>query len=305
MWSSLLRWSLAQGGDGTTSSPQGPMSDEKREFLEAALKSLGADAAERQKAIFEAIGKYVEAPSEELVDKCAEALEALEDDVIDLDAARDLLKLGCFGLVLKSVSAEHGEVSGAACAVVAAAAQNDPEVQTGMGAPALESLFGAYAVALEREDDGWCRKVLNGMSSLSRGCTALEQTFVGRAGMDVLAPALGRAHTSPGGARLAARAAFVLKALLDDDASRAEALRPALDAALAALGVQTTPVLDPSVNAARSQLHEHATAALIRAKTSKDALKRVVIVAKLALADPNYDKDEDPEGRNDQLKLFQ
>ena len=116
MWSSLLRWSLAQGGDGTTSSPQGPMSDEKREFLEAALKSLGADAAERQKAIFEAIGKYVEAPSEELVDKCAEALEALEDDVIDLDAARDLLKLGCFGLVLKSVSAEHGEVSGAACA---------------------------------------------------------------------------------------------------------------------------------------------------------------------------------------------
>ena len=41
MWSSLLRWSLAQGSDGTSASPQGPMSEEKRKFLEGALKAMG------------------------------------------------------------------------------------------------------------------------------------------------------------------------------------------------------------------------------------------------------------------------
>ena len=60
MWSSLLRWSLAQGSDGTSASPQGPMSEEKRKFLEGALKAMGEDGAERQRAIFEAVQKFVD-----------------------------------------------------------------------------------------------------------------------------------------------------------------------------------------------------------------------------------------------------
>ena len=99
MWSSLLRWSLAQGSDGTSASPQGPMSEEKRRFLEGALKAMGEDGAERQRAIFEAVQKFVDGTGD--ADACVDALEQLEDDAQDLDAARDLLKVGMLGLVLK------------------------------------------------------------------------------------------------------------------------------------------------------------------------------------------------------------
>ena len=113
MWSSLLRWSLAQGSDGTSASPQGPMSEEKRKFLEGALKAMGEDGAERQRAIFEAVQKFVDGTGD--ADACVDALEQLEDDAQDLDAARDLLKVGMLGLVLKAVDADDAAVSAAAC----------------------------------------------------------------------------------------------------------------------------------------------------------------------------------------------
>ena len=76
MWSSLLRWSLAQGSAGTSASPQGPMSEEKRKFLEGALKAMGEDGAERQRAIFEAVQKFVDGTGD--ADACVDALEQRE-----------------------------------------------------------------------------------------------------------------------------------------------------------------------------------------------------------------------------------
>ena len=142
MWSSLLRWSLAQGSDGTSASPQGPMSEEKRRFLEGALKAMGEDGAERQRAIFEAVQKFVDGTGD--ADACVDALEQLEDDAQDLDAARDLLKVGMLGLVLKAVDADDAAVSAAACGVVAVATANDAEVQNGAGQAAVDALLGAW-----------------------------------------------------------------------------------------------------------------------------------------------------------------
>ena len=126
MWSALLRWSLRQGDDGTAPSPQGPMSDEKRRFLEAALKSMGEDDADRQRKLFEAVEAHVARGEDP--DACVDALEQLEDDALDLDAARNLLKLGALGLVVRAVASGDGAVSAAACGVVAAACANDAEV---------------------------------------------------------------------------------------------------------------------------------------------------------------------------------
>ena len=110
MWSSLLRWSLAQGSDGTSASPQGPMSEEKRRFLEGALKAMGEDGAERQRAIFEAVQKFV-------------------------DGAGD---------------ADDAAVAAAACGVVAVATANDAEVQNGAGQQAVDALLGAWRRSVER-----------------------------------------------------------------------------------------------------------------------------------------------------------
>ena len=148
MWSSLLRWSLAQGSDGTSASPQGPMSEEKRRFLEGALKAMGEDGAERQRAIFEAVQKFVDGTGD--ADACVDALEQLEDDAQDLDAARDLLKVGMLGLVLKAVDADDAAVSAAACGVVAVATANDAEVQNGAGQAAVGCPTDAWPQTIGR-----------------------------------------------------------------------------------------------------------------------------------------------------------
>ena len=102
----------------------------------------GEDGAERQRAIFEAVQKFVDGAG--AADACVDALEQLEDDAQDLDAARDLLKVGMLGLVLKAVDADDAAVSAAACGVVAAATANDAEVQNGAGQAAVDALLGAW-----------------------------------------------------------------------------------------------------------------------------------------------------------------
>ena len=86
-----MRWSLAQGSDSTSASPQGP-SEEKRRFLEGALKASGtAPSASAREA--------VQSSSTARAARTA-CGRAAEDDAQDLDAARDLLK-GMLGLVPK------------------------------------------------------------------------------------------------------------------------------------------------------------------------------------------------------------
>ena len=54
-WAALLKWSLAQTGDGTSSEPPAPMSQEKREFLEAVMKDGVVDLVKRAGEILEAL----------------------------------------------------------------------------------------------------------------------------------------------------------------------------------------------------------------------------------------------------------
>ena len=227
MWSSLLRWSLAQGSDGTSASPQGPMSEEKRRFLEGALKAMGEDGAERQRAIFEAVQKFVDGTGD--ADACVDALEQLEDDAQDLDAARDLLKVGMLGLVLKAVDADDAAVSAAACGVVAVATANDAEVQNGAGQAAVDALLGAWRRSVAAEDDGWGRRALHALCATTRNAP-MEKKYVEKDACDVLKYALLRSATKDG-ARLAAKAAFALQALLADDPGRKTHLGSAINAA--------------------------------------------------------------------------
>ena len=256
MWSSLLRWSLAQGSDGTSASPQGPMSEEKRRFLEGALKAMGEDGAERQRAIFEAVQKFVDGTGD--ADACVDALEQLEDDAQDLDAARDLLKVGMLGLVLKAVDADDAAVSAAACGVVAVATANDAEVQNGAGQAAVDALLGAWRRSVAAEDDGWGRRALHALCATTRNAP-MEKKYVEKDACDVLKYALLRSATKDG-ARLAAKAAFALQALLADDPGRKTHLGSAINAATRHLEAPPLFADDVAADAARRQLREHARA---------------------------------------------
>lgn len=303
MWSSLLRWSLAQPSDGTTPSPNTPMSEEKRRFLEAALKSLGEDAAAQQAATLGAITAFLEDPESD-GSPCVHALERLEDDAVDLDAARDLLKAGALALVLRCCAASNGAVSSAACGVVAAAAQNDPEVQAGGGADAVEALLSAYRRSAAEKDDAWGRRALSAITASTRNAGAVEDAFVRDDAAQVLGSAIRRRTASSDGLRLAAKGAFALKALLEDDATRAPALSSAVAAALSALLAPPVASGDAAADAARLQIREHATRAALLAKCDAATLAPAIAATEAALGDPKLAAACDAEGVADQRALW-
>jgi len=267
MWSSLLRWSLAQGSDGTTASPQGPMSEEKRQFLAGALKAMGEDGAERQRVVFEAVQQFVDGNGD--AEKCTDALNQIEDDAQDLDAARDLLKIGMLGLVLKAVDSEVAQVSAAACGVVAAAVANDAEVQAGAGQTAVDALLKAWRRSVSVQNDAWGRRALQALAATTRNAP-MEQAHIERDACEVLKYALARSSTKDG-ARLAAKAAFGLQALLADDAARRTHLGSALNAATRHLEAPPLFADDVATDAARRQLREHCARAVVLAGPSKRA----------------------------------
>ena len=67
-WAALLKWSIAQTGegDGTSSTPAEPMSKEKRDFLEAVMKDGVVDLVKRAGEILEALheGTKVSRPAQ-------------------------------------------------------------------------------------------------------------------------------------------------------------------------------------------------------------------------------------------------
>ena len=300
MWSSLLRWSLAQGSDGTSASPQGPMSEEKRKFLEGALKAMGEDGAERQRAIFEAVQKFVDGAG--AADACVDALEQLEDDAQDLDAARDLLKVGMLGLVLKAVDADDAAVSAAACGVVAVATANDAEVQNGAGQAAVDALLGAWRRSVAAEDDARGRRALHALCATTRNAP-MEKRYVEKDACEVLKYALLRSATKDG-ARLAAKAAFALQALLADDPGRKTHLGSAINAATRHLEAPPLFADDVAADAARRQLREHCARAVARAGPAKRA-EQCAAAAKRFLGDAARAAACEAEGVADSLAVLE
>ena len=258
-WAALLRWSLAQQ-DGTKPSDPKAMSAEDRAFLEKVMKELTVDEAQRVGELLKRTEAWLEGDEADAED----ALFELEEIVERLDLARDLCKLGGIAVVLRAVK----KGSTAACAVIATAAQNDQPAQDAIAKEgALEVLVRAFD---DGEDPELRRSALSAISSLIRGSAALEQQFVASTGSYLLATALG--PSSP--ARLAAKAAFLLYALLDDenDSARVPQLEPALRAALQR---STEPPMESeNNNTAVWQLRESATNAILQAnKANKEWLR--------------------------------
>jgi len=292
MWSALLRWSLSQGGDGT-SSPRGAMSAEDRAFLEKVMKEYTVDVAKAVSEHLSVVSRFAGGEGE--AEACEAALDAIEELTIDLDMARDLCKLGGVREVLRAARFE-GATSGvrrAAAGVIAAVAQNDEACQN---AVAAEGGVATLEDVVERASESDERRVAFGaLSATIRGHPSLEEAFIRGRGPHILSLALGA------DARTASKAAFLLYAITyerTDDAAL-DALAPAFRAAVDATAYDPSPETYQRRESAINALVRAAQASTAFAQSYRESLDAAADDAQRALSD-----HPDDTGLKDHLALW-
>jgi hypothetical protein len=145
-WPGLLKWSIEHGNAELLNSPDfQAMDEDRRMWLEEALKTMSADQIEIMKSCGEALSQP---DTEESIPKKLEALETLSDIIEDLDNARDLHLVGAFQPVVSALGSTHSGVrAGAANIILVCVQNNEPCKQFAMELNALEPLL-----ALMKED---------------------------------------------------------------------------------------------------------------------------------------------------------
>lgn len=259
MWNALLRWSLAQGSDGTTDSMKQPMSAEDRTFIEQVMKELTVDVMQQLVEQLEVVSQFSRGEIGG-AEACEAALENIAELTQELDIARNVCKIDGLRTIFEAMQAECATsgVRRAACCAVSAIAQNDERCQEAIAAiDGATKLAAVFQAATDNEER---RVAFGALSATIRGNTSLEDAFIQSTAPTVLASALA---SEP---RTASKAAFLLYALTYDkpDAVKLEALAPAFEAAVKATAFDGS---DPSQRLRR----ESATKALVRAATASPA----------------------------------
>jgi len=143
-WNAILKWSMAQQGDGTSSAPAREISEEDRRWLLDAMASGFIDEIKRMKDIIACISAGIEATHDaEEIDARVELMEELTDRVSGVDNGGDLHTLGGLEPLVRYVaSSPHARLRAAAAEVLGTTVQNHPKAQeAALGCDAMGPLL--------------------------------------------------------------------------------------------------------------------------------------------------------------------
>ena len=143
-WNAILKWSMAQQGDGTSSEPAREISEEDRRWLLDAMASGFIDEIKRMKDIIACISAGIEATHDaEEIDARLELMEELTDRVSGVDNGGDLHTLGGLEPLVRYVaSSPHARLRAAAAEVLGTTVQNHPKAQeAALGCDAMGPLL--------------------------------------------------------------------------------------------------------------------------------------------------------------------
>ena len=133
LWKALFEWSMSHQSDGTdTQTASRALSASDREWLEEALAAGVVDLSKQLVEISSRLEEILpEDASEEDVAGKARLLDELLDLVESIDQAKDLSTVGGLGTLLRVIEGNEGRpgLQSRAVEVIAACAQNNPEVQ--------------------------------------------------------------------------------------------------------------------------------------------------------------------------------
>ena len=203
-WNAILKWSMAQQGDGTSSEPAREISEEDRRWLLDAMASGFIDEIKRMKDIIACISAGIEATHDaEEIDARVELMEELTDRVSGVDNGGELHTLGGLEPLVRYVaSSPHARLRAAAAEVLGTTVQNHPKAQeAALGCDAMDPLLRMAAGegddapptdAAQAESTTTAQgdasegtkelvkarvKALFALSCLLRGCTRAQEAF--------------------------------------------------------------------------------------------------------------------------------
>eukprot|EP00753_Platysulcus_tardus_P012584 PLAT3455.1.p1 GENE.PLAT3455.1~~PLAT3455.1.p1 ORF type:complete len:355 (+),score=186.24 PLAT3455.1:161-1225(+) len=213
VWPGLLKWSLAHS-DGTGETEWTEMTEERKKFLEEAVREWVVDAVERMGKLMDAV--KAEETDEEAVAAKEAALDALLDMVDNIDTARDFVKLGGVVYLLQNLDSASAGVAALSAEVLATLVQNNPQVQTWvMEFDSLEKLMDV--VGDEERAAKVTYKSLLAISGLVREHEDALGQFLDNDGLLLLSACLARED-----AKLRRRVLFMLRHILFADAGGKE-----------------------------------------------------------------------------------
>nr|CAG4635093.1 EOG090X0EEI [Alona affinis] len=214
----LLRFAIeGTAGEDRTTDTATAMSDERRRWLEEALKGLSVDVvAEISKSLTTLNPDRVLSPEED-PQEMEEAMESITDFVDSIDTANDFHKIGGFFILGPCLLSPHDGLRWRCCQLIASITQNNPYCQ---GHILKEDLLPTLLKMLENDSCVEARiKALYAVSCLTRDCLEAQKALVANDGFSSLL----RALQSPV-EKLRAKAAFMLKCLCIEDPSHKDSL---------------------------------------------------------------------------------
>jgi len=177
-WLALLKWSLSQTGDGTTTSEYTSMTEDNRHFLEKVMREITSEP-ERLRKIMEALIEKLGTTSPSRDEETQDLLDSLLDIVEQIDMAQVFVKFGgvtCLLQTAKEVEILAPETRGSALSIIGTLAQNNLVVQSALlGNNILEEL-----IAFASEGGSVWAKAVYAISCSVRGYTEAENLFMER-----------------------------------------------------------------------------------------------------------------------------
>ncbi|RVE47903.1 hypothetical protein evm_007417 [Chilo suppressalis] len=209
----LLRFAMeaTKAEDAPGNSELGPMDEERRRFLEEALKSLTVDVAEVIQNSIKALTDQEKIksikPGDPLSPEIMTAFSNLMEFIDDIDVANDFYKMGGFAIFPMCYSSENDEVRANASWVLAEVCQNNPFCQS----RALEcGLLNVLLNLLQSEQGTALTKCIYAVSCACREYEPCCRELVAQGGCSALSSVL--SGNAPAQART--KAAFLIRYLV-------------------------------------------------------------------------------------------
>ncbi|XP_065079976.1 hsp70-binding protein 1-like isoform X1 [Ochlerotatus camptorhynchus] len=175
----LLKFAMeaTQAEDAPHESHVQPLDEERRRFLEQALKSLTLDVVEEiEKAM-----KTLMDPSTDEEDK-AQAIEIIIDFVQDIDAANDFFKVGGNVIINPGLDSPNSDVRAGTLRLIAELAQNNPYCQQQL----LEANTLPRTVELLSDEPAVASQAMHAISCMVRHHEPSLAAFIDLGGLECI-----------------------------------------------------------------------------------------------------------------------
>nr|CAG4645149.1 EOG090X0EEI [Leptodora kindtii] len=208
----LLRFALEGGAIGDAEATEGisGLTEERRRWLEEALKGLSVDIVEELTKSLRILDPERVLSSEEEPEEMEEALERIIDFVDSIDTANDFHKIGGFYILGPCLNSPHSGLRWRCGELIATLTQNNPYCQI---AVLSENILPILLKVVEDDGSEKTRvKALYATSCLIRECAEAQNAFVLNDGFSTLL----RILQSPV-EKLRIKTSFMLTSLCNDN----------------------------------------------------------------------------------------